>query len=70
MRANPRQSQQILISLFINQQQVGFDVALSVAFPIAAQIVVAISCIERLVVSERHQNRHKITIQGRSMLPF
>jgi len=70
VRAKSRQSEGVGIRLAVDQQQVGLDVAFTVACPIAAQVVVAVFGIERLVSGQRYENGPQIAIERRPVLPF
>ncbi len=67
MRAKAREAQRFVVGLGVDQHQIGLDVAIAVARPIAAQIMVAVFGIKRRVGRERGQDRQKIGIEGRSM---
>jgi len=56
VRAKPRQSEDVGIRFTVDQQQVGLDMAFAVARPIAAQIVVAIASIQRVIGRQRYEN--------------
>jgi len=56
VRTEPRQSKGVGIRLAIDQQQVGLDVAFAVACPIAAQVMIAVFGIERLVSRQCHED--------------
>lgn len=68
VRAKPRQSQSVGIRLAVDQQQVGLDVAFTVACPIAAQVMVAVFGIKRLVSRQRHENGHQLAIERSPVL--
>ncbi|KAJ8139601.1 hypothetical protein OY671_007184 [Metschnikowia pulcherrima] len=67
MRAKAREAQRFVVGLGVDQHQIGLDVAIAVARPIAAQIMVAVFGIKRRVGRERGQDGQKIGIEGRSM---
>src|SRR3546814_3520337 len=67
MRAKAREAQRFVVGLGVDQHQIGLDVAIAVARPIAAQIMVAVFGIKRSVGRERGQDGQKIGIEGRSM---
>lgn len=52
MRAKPRQSQRACIGLTVNQQEVWFEVALTVPIPVTAQLMVTVTW-RQCVVSEQ-----------------
>ena len=54
VRAKPRQSQGV-VRLAIDQRQVGLDVALTVARPIAGKVVIAVACTEGLIGCQSDQ---------------
>jgi hypothetical protein len=63
VRAKTGQPQGIGVGLSVDQKQVRLDVALAIASPIAAQVMVVTPLIQRLVASQSDQNRHQIGIQ-------
>ena len=64
MRAKPRQAQDVGIGLAVDQQQVGLDVAFTVARPIAGKVVIAVARIEGLIGRQRDQNRLEVIIRA------
>src|SRR3546814_11417429 len=64
MRAKAREAQRFVVGLGVDQHQIGLDVAIAVARPIAAQIMVAVFWIKRRVGRERGQDGQKIGIAG------
>src|SRR3546814_12983446 len=49
MRAKAREAQRFVVGLGVDQHQIGLDVAIAVARPIAAQIMVAVLGLNRRV---------------------
>ena len=70
VRAKPRQSEGVGIRLSIDQQQVGLDVAFTVACPLAAQVMVAVFGSKRLLSHQRHENWLQLAIERSPVLPF
>ncbi|SMH66227.1 protein of unknown function [Acidithiobacillus ferrivorans] len=68
VRAKPRQSQGVGVGLAIDQQQVGLDVALTVARPIAGKVVIAVACIEGLIGRQCDQHRLERVIKRGAVL--
>lgn len=67
MRAETDKLQQHLVRLAIDQDQVGFDVAVPMVFPVAGEGVVAMFFGERLVVGQCLQYVCEVGYQRRSM---
>ena len=70
VRAKPRQPEGIGIRLSIDRQQVGLDVAFTVACPLAAQVMVAVFGCKRLLSHQRQENWLQLAIERSPVLPF
>jgi len=68
VRAKPCQSQGVGVGLAIDQQQVGLDMALTVARPIAGKVVIAVACIEGLIGRQCDQYRLERVIKRGAVL--
>src|SRR3546814_665440 len=70
MRAKAREAQRFVVGLGVDQHQIGLDVAIAVARPIAAQIMVAVFGIKRRVARslwEDHQAMGRCALTGRGV---
>ena len=63
MRSKPGQTQEVGVGFSVNQQQIWFDVALTITCPIAAQVMIAEPRLQGLIVGQSRQNRHKVCIK-------
>ncbi len=70
MGAKSREPKNVLTRLPVNQKQVRFDVTFSVARPIAAQFMVAVPGLKRLICDYRLQNGAQRAIERHPMLTF
>jgi len=68
MRTKQRQPERVGIRFAVDQQQIGLDVALTVARPIATQVMIAVLGFERPVRRQRPQNRLQGVIQRSPVL--
>src|SRR3546814_14131917 len=67
MRPKAREAQRFVVGLGVDQHQIGLDVAIPVARPIAAQIMVAVFGIKRTLGRVRGQAGPKTGIDVRSL---
>ena len=70
MRTKACQPQGVFIGLAVNEHQIGLDVAIAVAQPLAAEVVVSISRLQSHVVQQCRQDGHQIVIQRLTMTSF
>ena len=63
MRPKPRQAERIRVGLAAGQHQVGFDVAVAIAGPLPAQVMVAVAWRQRHVVGQGSEHRHQVGIK-------
>ena len=68
VRAKPGQSQGVGVGLAVNQQQVGLDVAFTVACLIVRKVVIAVACIQRLIGCQCEQHRSEYFIERAAVL--
>jgi len=70
MRTETHKLQHCVIRFSVDQHQVGFDVAVTVVFPVAGQRMVAMLLGQRLVVGQRLHDRHEVIRQRFAVRTF
>ena len=70
VRSKPRKSEGVFLGLLVDQHQVWLDVAIPVTCPVTGQVMVPMFDRERLIIDQRHKDRHQRSIKRCSVLPF
>ena len=70
MGAETYQSQRCIVWFLVDQEQVGFEMALSVHGVLTSQGMIAVYVGESLIAGEQRKNREKICIKGCAVLSF
>jgi hypothetical protein len=67
MRSQPNESQSVLIRLFVDQDQIRFDVAIAAALPIACQGIIAHRSRERRIFGQFLDNHPENIVKNSRM---
>jgi hypothetical protein len=63
MGAKPGQPEGVGVGFPANQHQVWLDVTVAVAGPIPAQVMIAMTRLQRLVIRQGRENWHQVSIE-------